>query len=425
MRNGDLDERETRILKHEIHGAQVGGWDVFGRKKKEKDTIGVSCPYCEFNNPLGSETCAQCYYDLNRSARDQPMAEPRTTGDEIMSLLLGENEGPEETPEVVQAVLSMDDVTVDVDQYTVADPLESGDEDAPPESFDFIKGEGPTLSQTITAQEDDEPVELTAADAPKEYIAFELGDVDPLAEVAEPVHTGKGGLYSPTVATPNDDDLLGEVGPATNGATPDLPDLPEDDEVPSASNLAQATVTEPTAQTPDLPDDVPVQTNASQPAPFSSPDVPDLPDLPEDDEPAVAEPTPSAEPAIPEQVEGAGAEAASTTQTVPESAPAVEPTHDENRIWPWPKGEPWTPTQVYQEVVVAMEHIKHGRMEKAAHTLDALGPHLDVNLDMLLHISVLMQHLGRHDHVKWTLDMAAYVYPSDAHVQQARGQLLA
>ena len=72
-----------------------------------------------------------------------------------------------------------------------------------------------------------------------------------------------------------------------------------------------------------------------------------------------------------------------------------------------------------------MEHIKHNRMEQAAHTLDALGPHLDLNLDMLLHISVLMQHLGRHDHVKWTLDMAAYVHPNDAHVQQARAQLLA
>ena len=64
-------------------------------------------------------------------------------------------------------------------------------------------------------------------------------------------------------------------------------------------------------------------------------------------------------------------------------------------------------------------------MDQAANTLDGLGPHLDGNLDMLLHISVLMQHLGRHDHVKWTLDMAAYVHPNDAHVQQARAQLLA
>lgn len=403
---------------------------MFGRKKKEKDTIGVSCPYCEYTNPLGSETCEQCYYELNRSARDQPMAEPTTTGDEIMSLLLGDNEDPEETPEVVQAVLSMDDVSVDIDQYTVADPLESGDDEEAPETFDFISAEGPTLSQTVVAEEE-EDVELTAADAPKEYIAFELDQVDPLAEVAEPVHTGKGGLYSPTVATPNDDDLLGEVGPASNDTTPDLPDLPDDDE-PASSNLAQAMVAEPSPASPPITASVPHEppsalTSPSQASnlPDLPPDVPDLPDLPEDDDIALTQPTPSAETPTPEQVVEPAPEVAPATETGPAPVPAAEPTHDENRIWPWPKGEPWTPTQVYQEVVAAMEHVKHGRMEKAAQTLDGLGPHLDLNLDMLLHISVLMQHLGRHDHVKWTLDMAAYVHPHDAHVQQARAQLLA
>ncbi len=102
---------------------------------------------------------------------------------------------------------------------------------------------------------------------------------------------------------------------------------------------------------------------------------------------------------------------------------APEPVQSQ-RIWPWPKGEAWTPTQVYQEVVSAMEHVKHGRMEAAANALDRLGPHLEDHLDMLLHVSVLMQHLGRHEHMKWTLDMAAYVHPTDPHVQQARAQLL-
>ena len=96
----------------------------------------------------------------------------------------------------------------------------------------------------------------------------------------------------------------------------------------------------------------------------------------------------------------------------------------QQRIWPWPKAEAWAPTQVYQEVVGAMEHIRHGRMEAAANALDHLGPHLDDHLDMLLHVSALMQHLGRHEHMKWTLDMAAYVHPNDPHVQQARAQLL-
>lgn len=345
------------------------------------------------------------------------MAQPTTTGDEIMSLLLGDNEGDDDDVlEVVEAVLTMDDVTVDIGQYEVHDPLQNEEGEHIPESFEFLGSQGPTLSQTVKASVEEE-VELTSADAPKEYIEFEIGAVDPLDEVAEPVHTGKGGLFSPTVATPNDDDLLGEVGPATNGFTPDLPDLPEDDDIPMGS-LTQAAVSEAPETTlspmtgeseSPLPPIVTEQTvfpsNPMEVSPAATQDLPDLPDLPDDVDDTPMQETPME----------ASTEAAVVDET---------PNEDENRIWPWPKADPWSPTQVYQEVVAAMEHIKHGRMEQAANTLDHLGPHLDLNLDMLLHISVLMQHLGRHDHVKWTLDMAAFVYPNDAHVQQARTQLL-
>jgi hypothetical protein len=240
---------------------------------------------------------------------------------------------------------------------------------------------------------------LTAEDAPKQYIEFELTSVDPLDEVAEPVHTGRGGLYSPTVEGPKDDDLLGEVGPAPS-AVPDLPDLPDDPPLGGAS-LAQAAATEPT-DLPELPGEAPADqlraNTVALPEP-STTGTPTVPDLPEDDteSPAIAVEVPV------------------------EAQPTASAEH---RIWPWPKSEPWTPTKVYQEVVGAMEHIKHGRMEAAANTLDGLGPHLEENLDMLLHISVLMQHLGRQEHMKWTLDMAAFVHPNDPHVQQARAQLL-
>ena len=365
---------------------------MFGRKKKDNNAVGVTCPYCEYNNPLGAETCEQCYYSLNMSAREQPMAEPSTSGEEIMSLLLGENEEEEDIGPVVEAVLALDDVTVEVDQYA-ATAAQDEDGEPVPETFEFIGSEGPTLSSTVESSEPEE-VELTAEDAPKEYVEFDLGNVNPMDEVAEPVHTGKGGLYSPTVETPKDEDLLGDVGPAPS-ATPDLPDLPEDTP-PAVGNLAQAIAT-PTPALPEMP-----------PEDMAEPSTPDLPDLPDDDvamESAPAEPVP-AQPAPAE--------------------PAPQPAEEvDNRIWPWPKAEPWSPTQVYQEVVAAMEHVKHGRMEAAAATLDALGPHLDKNLDMLLHISVLLQHLGRHEHMKWTLDMAAYVHPNDAHVVQARSRLLA
>ena len=381
-----FSERQTLILKPSFYSRRLGEW-MFGRKKKDDDAVGVKCPYCEYNNPLGAETCKQCYYSLNKSAREQPMAEPTTSGEEIMSLLLGENEEEEDIGPVVEAVLAIDDVTVEVDQYASTTPAQDEDGTPVPDSFEFIGSEGPTLASTVESSEPEE-VELTAADAPKEYVEFDLGTVDPMEEVAEPVHTGKGGLYSPTVETPKDEDLLGEVGPAPS-ATPDLPDLP-DETVPTGGTLAQAMA----AESPEV-----------SPEPSVEAAVPDLPDLPDDEPVAEVAPSPSSE---------------------PQAEPAPQPAEDvDNRIWPWPKGDAWTPTQVYQEVVTAMEHVKHGRMEAAASTLDALGPHLDNNLDMLLHISVLLQHLGRHEHMKWTLDMAAYVHPNDPHVQQARTRLLA
>ena len=323
-----------------------------------------------------------------------------------MSLLLGDNEDDEDAAPVVEAVLALDNVTVEVDQYAATTVVEDDDGAPVPETFDFIGSEGPTLSTTVESSESEEE-ELTIADAPKEYIEFDLGDVDPMQEVAEPVHTGKGSLYSPQVEIPKDQDLLGDVGPTVSD-TPDLPDLPEDEPAAEA-NLAQAVATE-TPVLPELPGDAtPEPTTPNLPElpgdATPEPTTPNLPDLP-DDEPET-QPPPASEPA---------------TEVEVTEASSDEP---DNRIWPWPRAEAWTPTQVYQSVVAAMEHVKHGRMEEAASTLDGLGPHLEHNLDMLLHISVLMQHLGRHDHMKWTLDMAAYVYPNDPHVLQARSRLLA
>ena len=372
-------------------------------------------PYCGFNNPLGSEHCQQCYYALNKSARDQPTPS-RTIGHQRrdVSLLLSDNEEEEDAGPVVEAVLSLDDVTVEVDQYSITETEHDEEGEPVPESFDFIGSQGPTLSSTVASQQPAE-VELTAADAPKTYVEFDLGNVDPLSEVAEPVHTGRGGLYSPTVEAPKDDDLLGDVGPAPD-ATPDLPDLPA--EIPAqGATLAQAMA----AETPDLPDfndETSVAPSAITPQPQTAVATPDLPDLPGTSQRQAKRLNPTRPPQPPLRHQRP-----SLLRHLRSPNPSPEPVQSQ-RIWPWPKGEAWTPTQVYQEVVSAMEHVKHGRMEAAATTLDHLGPHLEDHLDMLLHVSVLMQHLGRHEHMKWTLDMAAYVHPTDPHVQQARAQLL-
>ncbi len=370
------------------------------RKKKQESVDGVLCPYCEFVNPEGAQQCAQCYYSLDKSARDQPMATPSSSGSELMATLLSE-ELHEEEEIAVEAVLSMEEVTVEIGQSQ----LQGGEEE---EDLGFIKAGRPTLSETVE-YESPEAVELDASDAPSAPVDFEIEAHDPMAEVAEPVHTGLGNLYSPMNKTETDDDLTGSVGPALGSVnpTPDLPDLPGESPVdavalPITQAITAAAEPEPIPfQTPELPDAM----DSVTPAHVETPQIPDLPE------------------STPELPDAAAAEivAPDLPDEAPET-PAPEPQHT-NRIWPWPAQEPWDPREVYREVVSILESIKAGRLPEAAQTLDVLGPHLDKNLDMLLHIGASMRQLGREEHLQWTLAMAQHVHPNDEQVSSAVAQL--
>jgi len=392
----------------------VGVQPMF-RRKKQDSVDGEVCPYCEFVNAKGVESCAQCYYVLDKSARDQPMAAPSLTGGELMATLMGEEEPEEEEVHAVEAVLTLDEVTVDIDQGQLLGDGEDAD-------LGFIKAGSPTLSETVDYQSP-EAIELEASDAPQTPVDFVIEAHDPMAEVAEPVHTGLGNLYSPMTKTKDKDtDLTGSVGPDPNtvSMTPDLPDLPGESPVMTpALPMAQAVASVPlpvaaTVETPALPE-------------VSAPPTPDLPDVaPQAGVAPVEEPAvePSIEtPEVPDDSVPATPEIPEVPAEVNEAtAPAPEPQHN-NRIWPWPAKQPWDPRQVYREVVAVLEAIKAGKLPEAASKLDELGPHLEGNLDMLLHIGAAMRQLGREEHLQWTLSMAQHVHPNDEQVATAVAQL--
>lgn len=390
---------------------------LFRRRKQDKSEEGNVCPYCEFVNEDGAENCAQCYYSLNLAPRNQPMATPSTSGSDLMNTLLEDNEAQEDEA-AVEAVLSLDDVAVEIDQYETTSPDEE-------DSFQFISGSTPELAQTVDFEAPEE-VELSASDAPANPVVFDLGDQDPLDDVPEPVPSGIGSLYSPSIKSSKDEDLMGSVGPK-------VPEPAKTPELPNFKNLAQASHVdvEPAAAqtvvaTPQLPD-------------MSSPSTPELPlvntvvnapaiavqtpDVPVVAQPAQAETTTSvvSTPDLP--VVGQAAE----TKTAPvEEAPqeGAAPTPQvSTRFWPWPAQEAWGAREVYREVVAILEAIKTGQYPKAAKTLDSLGPHLDLNFEMLLHIGSAMRALNREEHLQWTLAMAKHVHPNNEHVVAAVEQL--
>ena len=413
---------------------------MFGWRKKDASSEENLCPYCNSPNPPGAEQCSLCYYELNRSARDQPMAPPSSTDSEIMSTLLSEGFDEFEEEDAVEAVLTLDDVTVEVDQFEL-----SNDEE---EDFQFIDSSGPTLSETKDYQTPKE-VQLEKSDAPTKDVDFVVPESNPLEEVAEPVHTGQGSLFS--VSSESDfsmeevqNSAIGEPGKTnmepqvinemneesdvdltanaavTKMDTPDIPEIPDSPSivstpiVPEIPEHAQTVSnTPPQVTTPSVPDvpDVP-----EAPEVTLTPEIPDVPDVPDVAEVPEAISTPDI-PDVPEK------EVAKTvTDEQPKQAIAPTPQHN-GRIWPWPAKQPWDERQVYREVVSMLESVKSGKLVQTAQTLDNLGPHLSMNLEMLIHIGTVMRYLGREEHLQWMLKMAQTVYPNDERVTSAIAHL--
>ena len=410
---------------------------MFGWRKKDASSEENLCPYCNSPNPPGAEQCSLCYYELNRSARDQPMAPPSSTDSEIMSTLLSEGFDEFEEEDAVEAVLTLDDVTVEVDQFEL-----SNDEE---EDFQFIDSSGPTLSETKDYQTPQE-VQLEKSDAPTRDVDFVVPDSNPLEEVAEPVHTGQGSLFSvssesdfsmeevqnsaidepgktnmePQVINEmneeSDVDLTANAA-VTKMDTPDIPEIPDSPSivstpiVPEIPEHAQTvSTTPPQVTTPSVPDVPDVPDVPEAPEVTLTPEIPDVPEVPE------ATSTPDI-PDVPEK---------EVTKTVTDEQPkqAMAPTPQHNgRIWPWPAKQPWDERQVYREVVSMLESVKSGKLVQTAQTLDNLGPHLSINLEMLIHIGTVMRYLGREEHLQWMLKMAQTVYPNDERVTSAIAHL--
>ena len=391
---------------------------MFGRRNKSGSDADNACPYCEFVNQENAESCSQCYYVFAASARDQPTAAPSTSGNELMSLLLSDDlEVPDEDEYVVEAVLTLEDAAVEISQYETVN-----EED----SFEFIDsdGAGPTLAQTVDYVKPEE-VQLQVSDAPASPTNFELDEYDPLQDVPEPVHSGLGNLYSPMVKAETDDDLLGSVGPKKSVAmTPDIPDIP--DILPSKGGLASA-MHQPQPIGKPIPAPLPTPIPKAIPAlslPFAvgaTAPTPIPKAIPASSLPfavgAIAPtPTPTPTPELPVEEKPQ-----QVVQQVTEKPAPIPQTN--GRIWPWPAKDAWSAAQVYREVVSALEQVKSGNLKDAAETLDNLGPHLSENLDMLLHIGIVMTYLGRTEHLQWTLSMAQRIYPSNEHVSSALTRL--
>ena len=375
---------------------------MFGRRKKDSSDMQSACPYCGTPNEIGTKECKLCYYDLTTSAREQPMATPSTAESEIMNTLLDDNPILDDSEDyAVEAVLSLDDVTVEIDQFETQEADEG-------EEFAFISSSGPTLSEVQDYTKPEE-VELTPEDAPKSQVDFVLPESNPLDEVAEPVHTGQGSVF--LNPDNSDDDFSGSVGPTSR--TVMEPEVITEGSTETSSGKTDADTDNFATDTPELPDIFDGSTQLKEDNIERIESTPELPELPGESQAQSSDDTPEV-PDIPSEA------VIESSSSVPSTiiAPAPKP-QTNGRIWPWPAKQPWDERVVYREVVSMLELIKTGKLTQTAQQLDRLGPHLDANLDMLAHIGTIMRYLGREEHLQWMLSMAKVTYPNDANVAKA------
>ena len=368
------------------------------RRKEAVDIEGEVCPYCEFVNVVGSATCAQCYYELNKAPRDQGEPVSNEISNSIFDELMSDEDDSWEEVDALDVVLTLDQAPVDVDQYSVTD-FESEE----PEKIGFVESSSPELHNTVAH----EPIEVSADDvgeAIEGVNKIEFTKEDPFAQIPEPVHQGRGAVFSPSSPPAMDDDLKGHIGGT------ELPSLPSDDLYDNKINLNAVKAPPPTPSVvlPSIPD---IPKTEVTPTPTPTVAIPQseavvLPEIQPVVEQAV-NPVPAT--SLPTQQEELEAK-------VPEAAyPVIE-----QRIWPWPSGEPWDARQVHREVVTALEQTKTGHIEEAKATIDALGPHLtDENIDLIYHIGMVLKEIDRVDDVKSMLERAKIAMPDNQHVSSA------
>ena len=318
-----------------------------------------------------------------------------------------------EEGEALEVVLTLDQDPLEVEQYEA-----TNFEAEEPEKIGFMDSSSPEMNDTVSH----EPVEVSVEDVGEEIKnvpKLEFAKTDPFDEVPEPVHQGKGALFSPSTSPKMDDDLLGHVGGS------ELPSLPPDDLYENKIDL----------------------TAKKAPAPTPATVLPNLPEIPEtfatvEQTESVDAPTPVTEVGQgvlqfqPENVYKTSQEAnpeqevpleeSAINNDVPEEPQDTTPPIIElnNRIWPWPKGEAWDARQVHREVVSALEQVKSGKTDEASATIDALGPHLtNENIDLIYHIGMVLKQLNRIDEVKSMLAKANAVMSGNEHVASATAHL--
>jgi len=455
---------------------------VFDKFKNwRKGAVGptVECPLCHTLNPEGTMQCSQCMYQLGKAAFEQVASIDDTEASSLFDELLADFDEDEEE-EVIdwsKGTFTMDDVTIDVEQYGKDDGIK-------------VSG-NPTFALTVdppdSVEEDEGDYELTAADAPAFVTKFEMPESEP--EPLEEVRSQQIELIQPTAesaetveivaadAIPDRNGSLSKTMPAAEKPAPAVEESPETAEVQAEeesetepevaaetqvesteiteksllllkkadlvdmaeaeglstsgtkSELAARIITGP-PEIEEVAEPVPEPKSEAEPVPKPAPQppivVPAAPaGMPPPPNPAVAK---SVDPMDAAFDGGASPPRIPRIPKIP-TMPHIDQANEaldmpeNNGFWPWPQQEEWPNREVALKVKEAMEEAKRKNVAQVMVLLDEVGPHLGDRTKLLYPIGALLQRVGRASAVDRMIAAAVEAEPDDKHVQTAKAKL--
>ena len=443
-------------------------FDKFKGWRKAEAGPTIQCPLCQTHNPEEATECSQCMYQLGKAAFEQVASVDEEEAGSLFDELLADIEDDEEEQVIdwSKGTFTMDDVTIDVEQY--------GDDDG-------IKlSDNPTFAMTVdhpdpVDDEEEEDYQLTSADAPEFVTKFEVPEteLEPLEEIesqqieliqptstdseSEEIHTEQEELANEEDSdndgeeleiheTSEEDeviveteeeveetselelllakkkvelvDIATEMGLSTTGTKSEIasrivesqeileeePETTEEVEVQEEQFTEPETDPSPPVTIPATPAGLPI------PPPVSARPVDPMDAAFDEGKEETSLPTPPKIPKIPKMPHI-------------EEQNSMDLTPENNGYWPWPQQEEWSNRDVAMKIKEAMEAAKSRNMAQSTVLLDEVGPHLGDRSKLIYPVGALMQRLGRAAAVDKMLETAMEISPDDPHVQTAKAKL--
>ena len=406
-------------------------------------------------------------YQLGKAGFEQVASIDEKEAGSLFDELLADAEEDEEDQVIdwSKGTFTMDDVTIDVEQY--------GDDDG-------IKlSDNPTFAMTVdhpdtVDKDEEEDYQLTSSDAPKFVTKFEIPETE--LEPLEEVQPKQVELIQPIAAAPEtppivsiaeksednsdflDSEQISEVEHqgeqmAEEETTPEVEEeaqeISEEEkllslkkvelvEIASKKGLATSGTkaelvsrivdTEASIEDevePEIKEEILAEPESAPPTPIAVPSTPAGLPVP---------PPVSARPVDPMDAVFDGNTPEPIVPSTPPPPKIPELAHIEevnsgknqsmsNGIWPWPQQEEWSNRDVALKIKEAMEAAKSRNMAQCTVLLDEVGPHLGDRTKLIYPVGALLQRIGRAAAVDRMLEVAMKNSPEDPHVQTAKAKL--